>query len=621
MKSAIFLRELRVGLLQEIVAASVVLVVLAAAGWLAVSVFDEPVSEMKEALSLFLIVLIALLAFSSGARASTAEARQRQEMFLYSLPVSRGALWLSMVGGRLAASLPMATLLFLAGFLLSGPQIDLPLKAVGLTLYAVLFAAGNCLALLFRRDPAAYLTGILIVPFIVSQSLAFTNEGFSSEFLPEPLSNISLGLLSAAFLWLSWFYFQRGEILIRARQLTNLILLGVTLALFLLFVGAVTQSPLLDRLAGPWAHGLEPQDPLQKWETSTARLVSPGGRYLAVVEHLSARPGVSRVTIVETATGRRIGRYRWRGFGWVSWDARNEVLRILCRDRAIPFFWKIDGLNTASDWVWLTPEGRELAHHRFEPIQEAVALQDGSYLLQDSSSRVRLVRWGGSKDVRVLAEVPEAASMIPWRGQGVLVTHRSDRRMVLQIMNGVALPALDLDAFLEPHLSFLRESEGKFVPWLLMSGTDRLLRQPIFGGVSLPDKLALYIPRTGARFQFHLYDGSLDREIPLPACSDRSAVAPELIPTRSSLAFLVRYQCFGFGDSGKNLQHRHFYYLPGSGSPKALSALDQVMEGEPILLAYLDERTAIWRPEKGETWKILRDGQIRTLWPPQTPLD
>lgn len=620
MKRAIFLRELRVGLLQELVAAGVVLVILAAARWLALSWFDQPIDETKGTVtvSFFLIALLALLAFSSGMRASTSEARQRQETFFYVLPIPRGSLWLSIIGGRLAVSLPIMTLLFLAGPLLAGAPFDWSLGAGALALYVALFASGCCLSLLFHRSMTACLAGLLIVYPVLTQIELFTNQGFSSDLVSGLLWTVSAGLLSAAFLLLSWFFFQGGELQVRARQLNYLTLLGLTLAMILLFIGAVTQSPFLDRFMGPWTQDLDSQIHPLNWRTSPARLVSPGGRYLAVVETLRARPGISRVTVVETATGRHIGQYRWRGWGWVSWDAQHEALRILCSGRALPFFWNM-GSNTASEWIELTPEGRQLTLHRLDIAMETLSLADGSDIIQDTSSRTRLVRWESPKGFRVLAEIPEAGSLFPWRGKGALVSHRSTTRMVRQVMNGVVSPTLDLDVFLEPYLLFLREIEARSGQRLLKTiGKDHLLKTPVFRGVSLPDRLALYLPAGGSGTRVHLYDGSLGQDIPLPACSNGMASALELIPTRNSLALLIRYQCRDVGAPGsQTLERRHFYYLPGSGSPKARSDLDQVLDGRPILLAYLGEQTAIWRLEKGETWKILQGGQIRTLWPTQ----
>jgi hypothetical protein len=415
----------------------------------------------------------------------------------------------------------------------------------------------------------------------------------------------SAGLLSITFLLLSWFFFQRGESQARPRQLINLMLLCATLATSLLVIVIVAVSPLLDGVAGPWTQDVPYLD------ISSLPLVSSGGRYLAVIETLRARPRISRVTIVETATGRRIGMHRWRGLVQVSWSAQNEVLRILYRDREFPF-------SKEGEWIWLTPEGRKLVRHSLEPIQGPLPLRDGSDLLIDESSRGRLVRWDNTKDVHVLAEIPQARSLYLWGSQGALVTQNSSSttQVVRLVRSGTVQAAVGLDRFLEPYLSFLFEIEAKSGQKLLKtSSKDRLIEKPIFGGVSLPDKLAVYRPIGGSGNRLHLYDGSLGREIPLPVCPGGPATTPELIPTRNSPAFLIRYQCRHVGASGQALQFCHFYYFPGSGSPKALPALDQVSDGKPILLAWLDEQTAIWRPEKGETWKILRDGQIRTLWP------
>lgn len=134
--------------------------------------------------------------------------------------------------------------------------------------------------------------------------------------------------------------------------------------------------------------------------------------------------------------------------------------------------------------------------------------------------------------------------------------------------------------------------------------------------ISFLDRLALYLPMGGADGRAAIYDGALDREIPLPTCRQGKAALPELISARDERTWLLRFRCIVPSPLGVKIEFRHFYYLPGSGQPQDLSALDREIGEEPILLAYLDERTAIWRPEEGETWKILRDGQIRTLWPP-----
>lgn len=615
MNRTIFLRELRVGLLQELVAAGIVLGVLAIGRWLAVSVFDQPFRDLGEAISLFMTASIALLAFFSGARTFTAESRRRQELFFCTLPISRTALWFSMVGGRLTAALPMAALLLLTGFSLRGnSSLFLSVGVAGLAaLYPTLFASGCCLPLLFRRDAAPYLAGVLIIPPVLAHIPIFIIWGSFSDFLSRQLWGISVGILSAALFLLSWSFFQRGESQVRTRQLTNLMILGATLAMFFLVIGTVTLSPLLDGVAGPWTQNLEPQAPFN-WTTSPSPLVSHGGRYLAVVETLRERPGISRVTIVETASGRHIGMHRWQGLSQVTWNRQHEVLRILHRGRSLE----------TSKWTWLTLEGLEMSRYSLKNIKDVLPLRDGSDLLLDTSSRARLLRWESPKGFRVLAEIPEAGPMYQWSGKGAIVFQRSDTttQVIHHVTNGTVTAVGDVEVFLKPYLSFLSMVEQNSGQRILNDTTkERLLEKPAFGGLSLPDKLALYLPIGESGTRAHLYDGALDREIPLPACSSGQAATPELIPTHNSPAFLIRHQCRHVGASGPVLQLRHFYYLPGSGSPKALSILDQILDSNPILLAYLDERTAIWRPEKGETWKILRDGQVRTLWPPQTPID
>lgn len=107
--------------------------------------------------------------------------------------------------------------------------------------------------------------------------------------------------------------------------------------------------------------------------------------------------------------------------------------------------------------------------------------------------------------------------------------------------------------------------------------------------ISTPEGLAVYLPAGGRDGVASLYDGVLDRVIPLPSCSGGQAAFPKLIAAENGLAFLVRFQC------DAPVRVRHFYYLPGSGSVKPLPVLDRVMTREPILLAYLDETSGIWR--------------------------
>lgn len=239
MKKAIFLRELRVGLLQELVAAGGVLGMLTAVGW----VYDQSFRDIKEALPMILFPLIALLAFSSGARTFMAESRRRQERFFYTLPISRGALWFSLVGGRLAASLPMVTLLFLIGSLLRRTPLSRDsLGAGALALYVLPFASGCCFSLPFRRATVAYLTGLWFV-FLV-QFIDQILQGFYSD-----VRVVSYFLLSATFLLLSWFFFHQGELHSWARQITHFVLLVVALMPLLLLLGAPFLLAYLDEHA------------------------------------------------------------------------------------------------------------------------------------------------------------------------------------------------------------------------------------------------------------------------------------------------------------------------------------------------------------------------------------
>lgn len=617
MNRTIFLRELRVGLLQELVIVGTLLSLFAAGVWLAAAVYDQPIREMVAELLLFPVVLAGLLAFSSGARTFTAESRRRQELFFFILPISRRALWLSLIGGRLAAAFPVPALLVLAnGLLRDGLPGLRHLGPGGMAVFLVLFASGACLSLFFRRDTVAYLAGALITFPVVAQTLAFTTSGFSPGSLRERLSALSVGLLAAAFLGLSWFFFQRGEVQARTRQLANLTLVGGTLTSFLLLLGDVTLSPFLDRFAGPWTQATALPNPLPVWEISTARQASPSGRYLAVVETLRERPGISRVTVIETATGRRVGEHRWRDLAWVSWDARKQVLGILCRDDGGPFFWRM-GEKPRTLWVLLTPEGREIARRLFWHWNTAMAFRSGPDLLvEENGGNIRLISLLEPEHAPVLIEMvqPGTWSITPTR-QGILV----QAEKTWHVADGAAreLRADEREAWLQSMAS--RETELRRKARLLASGSsaeDPLLEWRAF---MVQDDIVLYLPAGGAGGRAALYDGTLDREIPLPGCNRGRSAAPGLISTLSGPAFLASFDCRIDTASGpKTIRSRHYFYLPGSGSAKPLPGLDPVLENRFIRLAWLDERTAIWRPEKGETWKILQNGHARTLWPTQS---
>jgi len=625
MNRTIFLRELRIGLLQELVSVGTLLSLFAAGGWLAATVYGQPVREMAEDLLLFMIALAALLAFSSGARTFTAESRRRQELFFFTLPVSRRALWLSLIGGRLVPALPVPALLVLVNDLLPEGLPGLRhLGSGGMAVFLALFASGACLSLFCRRDTVAYLAGTLITFPVVAQTLAFTISDFSSGSLREGLLTFSVGLLAAAFLGLSWFFFQRGEGQARTRQLANATFLGVTLASVLLLIGAGTQPALLEEFAGPWTQDPVPRDPLLSWEVETARLVSPGGRYLAVAEALSRQQRIWKITVVETATGRRVGERHWRDLRWVSWDAREEVLRILCRDHALPLFWSI-GEEPVTAWIGLTPDGRELTRDRFWEFHTAASFRKGPDLLVDQRGYMsRLILLKEPRNTPVLAEISQSKEWIlplPW---GAMVWGETIWRMEDGRVRGLKSDAVGaLTSQMTSRRRDLAQRAGGHEP--LPDGLRgaaavlQAIKDLLPFAYSAEADVGLYLPVRGLDGRATLNDGALDHEISLPGCERGPSAVPELKAAPSSDHLLVRFKCRTATTSAQTTgSYRHFSYVPGSGSVKPLPGLDPVLDDRAIRLAYLDEQTAIWRPEKGETWKILRDGQVRTLWPPRS---
>ncbi len=652
MRRAIFLRELRVGFFQELAAGGIVLGSFAVFRRLAssaVPMMSGPASDAREDLSALLAGLILLMGFSSGARAFRSETRRRQEFFLYVLPTSRQSLWLCLVGGRLAAALPIVALAFFASPFLSGEWVQSgenwgSWAALVLILYPFMFAAGCCFSLILRWDPAVYVAGFSVTLFILAQLFVIVRVEFKPSGFQIFLWFCSGCLIFLALVLLSLHFFRRGEVYLRKRQLANQLFLVVTLVAVLLLIGTVALSPILDKVVGPWTqHPIALATP-PFWVASTARLVSPGGRYLAVIEGLRLRPKIARISIIETATGRLLGERTWRGgIEWVTWAEEEEVLWVLSQGESLPLLWRKQA-SPSADWLRLAPTCQELSRSPAGETMmvkmvspsldywdlllgrgvvgqstsiEAEIYQDGSGIALRNGMAggfLRLIRRNNPEHSPELGIMPTGRwSINPWRDQGALV---SVAEGVWHLAGGALRAPLSMDDFLAPYLSFLGELEARTGQPGLLKSVSKGVHSPLFA-LSLPDRLALYRSPSGADGRVTLYDGFLKREIHLPGCRGGQAVALGLIPARNTLAFLVRYQCRTLSASDLALQHRYFHYLPGSGSPKPLSALDSVLNVQHILLAYLDERTAIWRPEKGETWTILRDGQLRTLWPPQ----
>jgi hypothetical protein len=644
---AIFLRELQAGLVPD-----VIICLLALAAFTAVERAlmggGTPSEDARQGIDLVLFGCAALLSFASGARTFPREIKERRLLSLYILPISRGTLWCALVGGRLIACTAALATLFLArrSILLTLVQMEPLLGSLVLlvALIPVLFMAGVCSSLTFENNATVYLIGYPLAFFSVFQIIGLAKAGFSSwrpTGLVDWFWTLSLALLFFVLSALSWWFFRLGDLTVRRRSLAKQV--HLTLALLCTFgvTGAATHSTLLANRLGPWvqdqvAHG-------HPWERDQQRAASPGGRYLAIAERLAGRPGLSRLNIVETSSGRVITTQMWHDLLWARWSAHEQELYLLLRDHWAPEPWRTL-LAPQRTWVRLSPEGKELSRFPLGSIPISAFLPDGTDLIiNDTGDKIQLLDLKNRPVPSVIQEIPRIPQLWPVHlyrnSQGVIVFDTLGSRW--WVKNGkvhridssddryFGRPAeIDLYWQDDPALSLWTRTSTNPKPKRRATGlaptaipeearllNEFLIRSDQRPSISRPESLAIYLPTGGRDGIVSLYDGVLDREIPLPVCTGGRAVFPELIAAESGPAFMIRFQCHVPARAGNTVRARHFYYLPGSGAVKPLPVLDRIMAHRPLLLAYLDERSAIWLSEDNRTWTLLRNGQLRTLWP------
>ena len=644
---AIFVRELRAGFLPDAVILLLALATFAVVER-AMVVGGELSEEARQGIDLALFGSAAVLSFASGARTFPRELKVRRLLSLYTFPISRGALWCALVGGRFTG-----TAAALVGLLLIRPSIlsTLADPAVGamaplLTLVPVLFAAGLCFALTFEHTVLVYLIGYPVTIYSVVQALGLANAGAPS-WRPSGfvvwLWTPALASIFLVFLALSWWFFQLGDFTVRRRSLARQALLAIFLLGSLGLTGAVTHRLLLADRSGQWMHRPVLSAP---WLSYQERSASPGGRYLVIAERPMGRSDIARLSVVETATGRVITTQIWHDLRWASWSGKEQVLHLLALDHWAPEPWRTL-LAPQPAWIRLSPEGKELSRFRLGNIRAVAFLPDGTDLItHDIHSKIQLLCLQSQPTPLVLGEIPwskewQPISPLSYCRKGTVfgaigsmwrVENRGPRKLSSSESQGFGPPAqiglrwpkdvttISLWTRSLNSLNWVQRARD-LTPIAPVVRDFRSLapvhvRKGQRPSISFPEGLAAYLPEGGGGDGLaSLYDGALDREIPLPACVGGRAVSPELIAAQSGPAFLVRFQCRVPASLREKIRFRHFYYLPGSGTVKPLPALDRMMTEEKISLAYLAETSAIWRSEGRETWMTLRDGKLRTLWP------
>jgi|GEM_PF-1452246 len=419
MRRALFAREFRTALAPNLVTVGAILGALVALEM----IFGPQLGKAKDVHAVMDVGLLACLVvsgFISGERCFPTELKEFRMFFLGSLPISRSSAWLAIVSARLLAALVSLTL----GFLLHQPLLileesknllglDIVLAAaMVLFAYVLFFTAGSLFALLFRRTLFSYTAGFLFLGFLLIETL------FSSSYptvllqlaalamVPKvvvddsrlPLFLIAfLSFLLVSWLILSWRFFVWSEFSNPKRQIRNQILFALTTTTYLGFVFWVATMPRLASIpASPRIRYRIERSEAEAYYGYRELLpsgVSPDGRYLFVFESWHSKPFMVQVSIVDTGSGRIIGRTVYGGARWGFWSAQGDVLNLLVLKNSPLDRWGY--LVTGSvDWIRLSPEAREISKQRLKGAEKIQTLEEGRALValrEDHQCRVLLL--------------------------------------------------------------------------------------------------------------------------------------------------------------------------------------------------------------------------------------
>jgi hypothetical protein len=336
MRRALYIREFRSALVPNLVTVIAILATLVVVEKL-YGLRLGKAEDVRDFTDFALLAGLVVSGFISGEDVSLRMKESRMH-FLSSLPISRTWAWLMIVSGRLLAALVSLIIVLLVRhplslLLHSGRLLRLhlvPFVALLLFAYSLFFSVGALFALLFRRTLFSYVAGPLALGILSFETIL--SASYSSE-LPQlgelstspiafvdgpPLPRVValLSLLLALVLFLCWRFFVLGEINSPKRPTRNQILLGITAMAFLSFVFCVESSTKLASVRGVWRSDLPAASPYD---------VSPDGRYLSVFETLQGRPFMCRITILDTGSGRVVGRSVYAGAGWSYWSSHGDV--------------------------------------------------------------------------------------------------------------------------------------------------------------------------------------------------------------------------------------------------------------------------------------------------------
>jgi hypothetical protein len=404
MRRALFLREFRSALVPNLVTVGAILATLVVLEWF----FGRRLGKAEDVRDFIDVALLAGLVvsgFISGERCFPSELKESRMLFLSSLPIPRTWAWLMIVSARLLAGLASLALVITLRRPLPALQdsgnllrLDVGLVAVlPVFAYFLFFSAGSLFALLFRRTLFSYAVGLLVLGFLLIETV------FSCSYItvspttlaglanvpdpnPQPFILVFLVLFSLASLLLSLRFFANGEIADFKRRIRNQAIFAVTAVAYLsvvLFFASNTKFASIgstSKLAIFWREALTCG-------------VSSEGRYLFIFESLDHRPFLIRVNIVDTHTGRVAGQSIYGGSKWGFWSDHGDVLNLLALNNSPLNRWGYLIPGTL-DWIRLSPDARELSKLQLKGIEEAQILSGGRALVvlrEDSQARVLLL--------------------------------------------------------------------------------------------------------------------------------------------------------------------------------------------------------------------------------------
>jgi hypothetical protein len=647
----LFFRELRAGLVWEGVLLGWCLGLAYPIGRY-VANLGYSAAEWTEGAYLFVLLLLTFQGFAAGERTFSPSFKERQYLFLYTLPMPRGRAWLALVGGRLVANqLSFLALLAFGASLISfpggGSRGPFALAAQMAGVRTFLFLVGTCGALLFRRVALVYLASGLGVILLYQQIFWYVlNDTWQVQGngLPYKAAASSLIGMAVAAAVCSWYLFRSGGGGSAKQRM------GVGLVMCAALIGCLIWAAISRFVFIPpqvsWFENIDRWNPVQTAE-SPAQRISPSGRYLLLVEHYGGWGYLFRLKVLDIETARFTGQWTGSWLLWAGWSNHGDSLLLLHINK--PWLDPAGVVHGNSALVRLSASLDEIRTLRLEGFSLAVdqrgtrgqVIKSGfggenrfwvvngntmREFVTSASPKVPPFLEPGATATSALGRVlspPQAPSGEPWPGQFLLPSR--ERLFVLTRTLGADTVYFIADS---GHHSTLLVYRPKGAGWKkLVDGLpavrpprvmdpystellrERMIRESGLVHVSSLENLALYAPDSGESGRVALYDGGLEREITVQACPQGDRVSlVRMIDGGGRLRTPIRISCDP-GVPHRKSTVRHFLYRIGSGQLTAVHVAP--LAGQE--LAYLDERTALWYSTSG--WTVARDGKARRLLP------